>query len=61
MTATSIMSSTDVEPDNDYAAESVGVDDAQGLWVINANGDEIRFSLEVQIQIHDALGEFLRR
>lgn len=52
-----VMPSTDVEPENDYATESVGVDSGNGLWVIAGNGDEISFSKEVQLQILDALVE----
>lgn len=53
------LGSTDVEPHNDFATETVGVDRQTGLWVITAAGDEVRFSLEVQNQIHEALGSYL--
>lgn len=59
MSQVPFMHATDVEPNNDFASESVGVDREQGLWVINANGDEIRFSLDVQGQIYEALGDYL--
>jgi hypothetical protein len=55
-----VMPSTDVDPENDYASETVGVDSGKGLWVIAANGDEISFSKEVQLQIMDALEEVFR-
>jgi len=53
------MGSTDVNVDDDFASETVGVDRTQGLWVINADGTEVRFSLEVQQQIYEALDEYL--
>lgn len=53
------MGSADVEPDNDFASESCGVDRERGLWVITASGEEIRFSLEVQQQIAEGLESFL--
>lgn len=52
-----VMPSTDVDEENDYANETVGVDSGRGLWVIAGNGDEIEFSREVQLQILDALVE----
>lgn len=55
------MGSTDVDRNNDFASESVGVDREQGLWVITADGEEIRFSLEVQQEIADAIETFLSR
>lgn len=53
------MGSTDVDPNNDFANESCGVDRENGLWVINADGQEIRFDREVQAQIYEALDDFL--
>ena len=53
------MGSTDVNPHDDFANESVGVDRENGLWVINADGQEIRFDREVQAQIYEALDDFL--
>lgn len=54
------MGSTDVDPENDYAAESTGVDRESGLWVIDHQGNLITFSIEVQEQIHEALGDYLK-
>lgn len=53
------MGSTDVDKNNDFANESVGVDREHGLWVITERGEEIHFSLEVQAQIYDALDSYL--
>lgn len=52
-----IMPSTDVDYNNDYATESVGIDADNGLWVIGADGEQISFSTEVQESIMFGLAE----
>lgn len=53
------MHATDVDTNNDFASEYVGVDREGGLYVTLENGHELRFSIEVQSQIHESLGDFL--
>jgi len=53
------MHATDVDVNDDYANEMAGVDRTKGLYVLDAAGIDINFSLEVQQQIHEALGDYL--
>jgi hypothetical protein len=52
------MGQTDVDVNDDFASEYVGVDREGGLYVTLENGHEVRFSLAVQQQIHDGLGDY---
>lgn len=54
------MHATDVDTNDDYAMELAGVDRERGLFVLNAKGEEIRFSLEMQEALHENLGLFLQ-
>ena len=52
-----ILPSQDVDETNDFASESVGIDSGTGMWVICADGKEIRFSEEVEHRILYGLAE----
>lgn len=56
-TETVIMESTDVDVDNDYANESVGVTQETGLWVLDGFGALTNFSEEVQREILFSLAQ----
>lgn len=46
-----ILPSQDVDETNDFATESVGIDTGTGMWIINADGKEIRFSEQTEHRI----------
>lgn len=53
------MHAADVDKNDDFAFALVGVDRLAGLYVLDEAGNEVRISLEVQQQVHEALGDYL--
>jgi hypothetical protein len=54
-TITQYMVAADADPQDVFAHHSVGVDSKVGLFVIDGQGRELNFNIEVQEQLYEAM------
>ena len=56
--ATQYMVATDADENDCFVHHSVGVDSNVGLYVIDGQGRELSFNIEVQEQIYEAMRDY---
>lgn len=58
MTFSQYMVATDADAEDVFVHHSVGVDSSAGLYVIDGQGRELNFNIDVQEQLYEALRNY---